>query len=67
MGFRLQMYLKPPLHLPQLDLLGQQFVLEVDVGLGRRFFRGFLAYERDGEHRPDFELTDAIAEQLRLR
>ena len=35
--------------------------------LGRRFFRGFLAYERHGGHRPDFELSDAVAEQLRLR
>jgi hypothetical protein len=34
--------------------------------LGRRFFRGFLSYERHGAHRPDFELNQAIAEQLRL-
>ena len=40
---------------------------KLSASLGRRFFRGFLAYERDGAHRPEFELTDAIAEQLRLR
>jgi hypothetical protein len=35
--------------------------------LGRQLFRGFLAYERGGEARPSFALTDALKEQLRLR
>jgi hypothetical protein len=34
--------------------------------LGRRLFRGFLDYERDGEARPSFEVTDALKKQLRL-
>ena len=34
--------------------------------LGCRLFRGFLAYERDGEARPSFEVTDALKKQLRL-
>jgi hypothetical protein len=34
--------------------------------LGRQLFRGFLAYERDGEARPSFALTDALKEQLKL-
>jgi hypothetical protein len=34
--------------------------------LGRQLFRGFLDYERDGEARPSFELTDALKEQLKL-
>jgi hypothetical protein len=38
----------------------------VSEALGRRLFRGFLAYERHGEHRPGFELNEALAEQLRL-
>lgn len=33
---------------------------------GRRLFRGFLAYERGSGTRPDFELSDALKEQLRL-
>jgi hypothetical protein len=35
--------------------------------LGRRLFRGFLAYERGGEARPSFALTDALKEQLKLK
>jgi hypothetical protein len=33
---------------------------------GRRLFRGFLAYERGGDTRPPFELSEALKEQLRL-
>lgn len=40
---------------------------KLSEALGRRFFRGFLAYERHGSHRPQFELSDALAEQLRLQ
>jgi hypothetical protein len=34
--------------------------------VGRRLFRGFLAYERTGQSRPPFELSDALREQLGL-
>jgi hypothetical protein len=34
--------------------------------VGRRLFRGSLAYERGGDSRPAFELSDALKEQLRL-
>lgn len=40
---------------------------KVSEWLGRRVFRGFLEIERQGEHRPNFELSDALAEQLKLR
>ncbi len=42
-------------------------VRRLSAALGRRFFRGFLAYERQGASRPQFELNDAIAKQLALR
>lgn len=40
---------------------------KVSEWLGRRVFRGFLEYERHGEHRPSFELSEALAEQLKMR
>lgn len=36
------------------------------AAIGRRLFKGFLAYERHGEHRPGFELNEALAAQLRI-
>lgn len=36
------------------------------AAVGRRLFKGFLEYERHGEHRPGFELNEALAAQLRL-
>ena len=44
-----------------------RLLARTSAALGRRFFQGFLAYERQGAKRPEFELTDAIAEQLGLR
>ena len=36
------------------------------ASIGRRLFKGFLEYERHGEHRPGFELNEALAAQLGL-
>ncbi len=44
-----------------------KLLCRASAALGRRFFNGFLAYERQGAMRPEFELTDAIAKQLALR